>query len=204
MDIETDLIQVNTVKNKENFQSLDLFLTKYEKNKNANFTAAHGKKYTYNYEEIIKNTPCSREKHFGYLGNSTSPCVVVKLNKIYGWLPIYSMKSKVPGNFSKADTHDKFVYVKCDGDYGVDRDNIKEIEYFSSYPKNDIGGIPFKFFPYRNQPGYLSPLVFIHFKNVAHNVLINFVCKAYAKNIDNTDKFNQRGMTKFQLFIESK
>lgn len=67
MDIESDLVYVNSVRNKENYQSMELFLSKYEKNKKNNFTAAHGKKYTYNYEDIIKNSPCSREKHYGYL-----------------------------------------------------------------------------------------------------------------------------------------
>jgi hypothetical protein len=80
---------------------------------------------------------------------------------------------------------------------------MKEIEYFSPYPKNDIGGIPFKYFPYRNQPGYLSPLVFVHFKNITQNLLINVICKGYAKNIDNKDRRNQRGMVKFQLYVES-
>jgi len=28
------------------------------------------------------------------------------------------------------------------------------------------------------------------------------VCRAYAGNIDNADKLNQRGMVKFQLYVE--
>lgn len=186
--------------NKQNYQSLELFLKQYEKGKVKNFTAAHGKKYIYNYETYVDDTPCSRDKHFGYFSSSQSPCVVVKLNRIYGWLPIYT--NKLPGGLQKPQNNtDKFVYVKCDGEHGADRDNVKEIEYYSAYPTNEIGGIPFKYFPYRNQPGYLSPLIFVHFKNVSTNVLINIECRAYAKNIDNKDRINRRGMTKFQLFI---
>ena len=104
-------------------------------------------------------------------------------------------------NFLKTNSTDKFVYIKCDGEHGVDRDNIKAIDYYSPYPNKEIGGIPFKYFPFRNQPDYLSPLVFVHFKNVTKNILINVECKAYAHNIDNKDRLNRRGMTKFQLFI---
>lgn len=193
------MIKVDATENKQNYQSLDLFLTKYERSKTKNFTAAHGKKYVYNYETHINGTPCSRDKHYGYLPNSVQPCVLLKLNRIYGWLPIHS--AKMPGNLTKANSTDKFVYVKCEGEYGTDRDNIKQIEYYSAYPTHDIGGIPFKYFPYRNQPGYLSPLVWVYFKNVSMNVLVNVECKAYAKNIDNKDRLNRRGMTKFSLFI---
>lgn len=184
---------------KMNLESLDLFLAKYERGKTANFTAAHGRKQVFNYREIIKETPCSRENNFGL--NTTAPCVIVKLNRIYGWLPKAS--SKPPGNLTKLanSTDEKFIYVKCEGEHGSDRDNLQGIEYFSSYPNNEIGGINFKYFPYRNQPGYLSPLVFVHFKNVSLNTLVNVVCKAYAHNIDNKDRLNQRGMVRFQLFV---
>ena len=92
------------------------------------------------------------------------------------------------------------MYVKCKGEQGVDRDNLHEIDYYSAYPNREIGGIPFRYFPYRNQPDYLSPLVFVHFKNITLNVLINVECKAYANNIDNKDRLNRRGMTRIQLY----
>lgn len=174
-------------------------MIEYQLGKAINFTAAHGRKQTFNYENIVNNTPCSLEKQYGYAPTSQAPCVLVKLNRIYGWLPIHV--TKMPANLTKTNTTDKFVYVKCEGEQGTDRDNIKEIEYYSSYPNREIGGIPFRYFPYRNQPGYLSPLVFVYFKNVSTNVLINVECRAYAKNIDNKDRLNRRGMTKFQLYI---
>lgn len=194
---------MNPSDNKHNYQTLELFLAKYERGKTKNFTAAHGKKYTYNYDTQIAKTPCSRENHYGYHTNSTAPCVILKLNRIYGWLPIYSSipTLRAKSNLTKTNSTDKFVYVKCEGEHGADRDNIKEIDYYSPYPSNKIGGIPFKYFPYRNQPDYLSPLVFVHFKNVTNNMLLNVLCKAYAKNIDNKDRLNRRGMTHFQIYI---
>lgn len=84
----------------------------------------------------------------------------------------------------------------------MDIDNIKEIEYYSSLSSTKVGGIDFKYYPYTNQPNYISPLVFVHFKSISPNTLINVECKAYAGNIDNVDRLNQRGMTKFSLFVK--
>lgn len=97
VDVETELIKVNANESKNNFQSIDLFLAKYDQNKLKNFTGAHGRKQTYNYEDYIKDTPCSRENHFGF--DSQAPCIIVKLNRIYGWLPTAS--AKAPGNLTK-------------------------------------------------------------------------------------------------------
>jgi len=85
---------------------------------------------------------------------------------------------------------------------GSDRDQIKKLEYYSGLSSNKLGGINFKYYPYMNQENYLSPLVFVHFKEISTNTLISIVCRAYAGNIDNADKLNQRGMVKFQLYVE--
>lgn len=197
-DPESELIHYNPNDPKKITYSLDIFLSNYEKNKEANFTGAHGTKVSFNYEEIIKNTPCSKENNYGY--NTPHPCVVVKLNRIFGWLPKYG---NAPYNLSKLDGEKKYyVYVSCNGETSTDRDNIGAIDYYSTYPNSEVGGIEFKYFPYRNQPGYLSPLVFVHFKELKPNTLYNIDCKAYAKNIDNSDRVNKRGMTKFQIFVE--
>jgi sodium/potassium-transporting ATPase subunit beta len=201
LDVEGELVEATPDKNEDNIKSLELFFKNYDLNKNKTFKGAQANQVSFNYEEIIENTSCSKENKYGY--NGSSPCVIVKLNKIFGWLPLYSSSVQVPStkNLTKIDTNDKFILIKCDGENGDDRDNIGEIEYYSSYPNNEIGGINFKYFPYRNQENYLSPLVFVHFKNATKNVLINVECKAYAANIDNTDKINKRGMVHFKLFV---
>ena len=200
-DPESDLIVVNTNDYKKNFQSLDFFLTKYEQNKENNYTGAHGNKVVFNYENLIKDTPCSRENFFGY--NTTTPCVVVKLNRIFGWLP--KSGAKAPYNISKIENEKKYyVYVACRGESTNDKAIIGAIDYYSTYPNQEIGGIDFKYFPYRNQPGYLSPLVFVRFKALPLNQTVNVECKAYAANIDNTDRVNRRGMVKFQVRVLSK
>lgn len=200
---ESELIRVDAANLKENLKAIELFLEKYEKYKNETFSYYKTKPVSYDYENHTANTPCSKEKKFGYA--STSPCVIVKLNRIFGWTPVLE-KELSDATIKELDLDEsaqseKCIYVKCAGDGGVDRDNIKEIEYYSLSKSNKVGCIPRRYFPYRNQDKYLSPLVFVHFKDIAQNTLINVECKAYAKNIDNTDKQNLRGMVKFQLFV---
>lgn len=208
IDPESELVYVNTSNYDNLKRSLDIFLEQYEKGKELNFTAANRNQLvSFNYEEIIKNTPCSPLNNFGF--NTTSPCVLVKLNRIYGWTPVYNpqvpkkYKVNVTEVHSRAglDRRQKYVYVLCDGEGGADKENIQEIEYYSSLPSKKLGGIHFKYFPYMNQENYLSPLVFVHFKQVTKNLLLNIECKAFAANIDNTDRLNMRGMVKFQLFV---
>jgi sodium/potassium-transporting ATPase subunit beta len=166
----------------------------------------------YNYHLVLDKTSCDPKKDFGYING---PCVAVKLNKIYSWLP--APYESLPNNFntsqfaflSQGKLFLNHILINCAGEYGTDRDNLKNasIVYFSPInPDNhihNIGLIPFYYYPYMNQPEYRQPLVFVHFKKIPTNVLINIVCRAYANNIDSVDKQNLRGMTKFQLFIRS-
>lgn len=197
---ESELIALNTSSWKPIYNYLDLFLQSYENGKNINFTGAHGRSVNFNYTQVIDKSPCAKSKHYGM--SSGTPCVVIKLNKIFGWFPRYSSEN-LPKTLSDIKSKNKFVFIACKGEYPADEENMGLVDYYSSYPNSEIGGINFKYFPYRNQPNYLSPLVFVHFKNVSKNVLVNVECKAYAKNIDNKDRINRRGMVKFQLFVTS-
>ena len=51
------------------------------------------------------------------------------------------------------------VWLSCEGENPADRENLGPVKY---YPEP---GIRKYYFPYRNQPGYLSPLVFAHLEN---------------------------------------
>lgn len=168
----------------------------------------------YDYEKVLFESSCSPSNSYGYLDEG--PCVIVKLNKIYSWTPkpFKNLKALPPQiNSSLINNNPKVlktnILIKCDGEYGSDRDALRNstVIYYSMGSKElniqDIGLIPFYYYPYLNQPGYRSPLVFVHFKNLPKNRLINILCKAYAANIDSSDKMNLRGMTNFQLFIES-
>jgi sodium/potassium-transporting ATPase subunit beta len=202
---ENDLIFISESDYKTLFSYMELFLAKYDSHKETTFVGASKQQVNFNYEKMLTGSPCTKENYFGYMEGK--PCVALKLNRIYGWLPkaaSQSVSASYPFDVSQAHASpEKYVWVHCGGEGSADKDNIGAIEYYSSVQgRNDVGGISFKYFPYRNQENYLSPLVFVHFKNASVNTLINVECKAYAKNIENKDRMNRRGMARFQLYIK--
>jgi sodium/potassium-transporting ATPase subunit beta len=133
---------------------------------------------------------CIQTRNYEY--DKSKPCVLLKLNKIYGWRPeAYGPNDKLPNELMPYESivraNPRNVFILCHGENQVDLDFTGEITYFSLTPdgkgKSSIGFIPFYYFPYKNQDGYRSPLVFAYFKNITTNVLVNVMCKAYAKNI---------------------
>ncbi len=96
-----------------------------------------------------------------------------------------------------------YILVDCAGENEVDRDFVFEIEYYSQMNTTKVGGFHRNFFPYLNQDGYRSPLVFVYFKKIETNVLINVECRAYAQNIVNNEAIEyQRGSVHFELVVE--
>ena len=51
------------------------------------------------------------------------------------------------------------VWMSCEGENPADVENIGKITY---YPRM---GIPTYYFPYKNQKGYKSPIIFAHLEN---------------------------------------
>lgn len=148
-----------------------------------------GKSCKFDYESIFAGTPCNRSNNYGF--GSHSPCILLKLNKNIDWVP-------------QIDNNGDSVVVRCEGETAVDRDNIKKATYYSEGHLGDVEGkLNKKYFPFFAQKGYRAPFVFAQF-DVTPNVLVNIECRAYAANIENDDRLNKRGMTKFSLFVVSK
>jgi len=97
------------------------------------------------------------------------------------------------------------VFILCHGEFQVDLDFTGELTYFSLTPDGEgqskIGFIPFYYFPYKNQDGYRSPLVFAYFQNITTNVLVNVMCRAYAKNIYRNNLY-RIGAVHFEIMID--
>lgn len=134
---------------------------------------------------------CSEAQNYSYhLGK---PCILVKLNRIYGWKPeTYSIRPQ--GYPVQAPFNDGHIQITCEGRSNVDKENIGPLDY---YPQ----GIEAKYFPFTNQPGYQSPFVMVHFKNPKPGVLISVECKAWAKNIVH-DRMLSQGQVNFELLID--
>lgn len=150
--------------------------------------------------------PCVSEQGFNY--PQSSPCVFIKLNKIYGWIPdYYNQTDEFPPSMPDELKHHiveqknmnpqkvKTVWVSCEGEKPMDRENIGEIEYIPQQ------GFPGYFYPYLNTEGYLSPLMAVHFKRPKTGVIINVECKAWAKNLKH-DRKDKIGVVHFELLID--
>ncbi|XP_076228482.1 sodium/potassium-transporting ATPase subunit beta-2-like isoform X2 [Nomia melanderi] len=156
--------------------------------------------------EVNNWGPCSPNEQYSF--NNSAPCVFIKLNRIYGWIPEYynntvDLPKDMPAslvehiqsvNSSMLNT----VWVSCKGENPYDTENIGELKY---YP--EIQGFPGYYYPYTNIPGYLSPVVAVHFLRPARNRIINIECRAWAKNIIYRSNFKEKsGMTRFELMID--
>ena len=112
------------------------------------------------------------------------PCILVKLNRIYGWVPQpYSIdeianhtsmplslkqdiqkiyEEKCVGKFPPEQgpcPYMNMIWLHCDGEDDPDIENIGPVTY------TPFRGFPGYFYPYRNQRGYLSPIVMVQLKN---------------------------------------
>lgn len=132
--------------------------------------------------DVKQFTPCTSEQGYSY--NKSAPCVFVKLNKIYGWLPEYyddvddlpeDMPTDLVDHIKSLKPVDRQqVWLSCKGLSASE--DIGPVEYsnrgFQSY-----------YYPYTNQQGYLSPLVAVHFARPPVKINVNVECRAWAKNV---------------------
>lgn len=115
---------------------------------------------------------CADVAH-GYPG--ATPCVFLKINKIYGWIPDI-----------KDPALSRDILVTCDGQNPADVENLKELEYFPGVVLNNTryGAFSTVYFPFLGQPGYLAPLVGVRFKSYTKNMAILIQCQLH--NVRNT------------------
>lgn len=146
--------------------------------------------------------PCTKTNSYGY--NQGKPCIFLKLNKIYGWVPqVYD--SALPNmpldlqqviNDTKVEERQK-IWVSCNGHYGKDTEQFQNITYYPSQ------GFPIYYYPYLNQPGYLSPLVAVQFNDPRIGSLMDVECRAWAKNIIYSGSLRDRmGSVTFQFLMD--
>lgn len=138
--------------------------------------------------------PCGARTRFG----SDFICVILKMNRIFGWLPD-------PVDYGTG------VLVKCSGATEDDTFNLGNITYYDidyrftsaqmQVGKVENGSFNKIYFPYRSQSGYQQPLVFVKFENVAKHTFIRVKCWLIAKNI-NVDFARNEGSTQFEILVE--
>ena len=95
--------------------------------------------------------------------------ILILFFQIYGWEPEpynITLPDEAPQSLKQAvasaeDAKKKggMVWFSCEGENPADVENIGKINY---YPRM---GIPTYYFPYKNQKGYKSPIMFAHLEN---------------------------------------
>ncbi|CAF2140149.1 unnamed protein product [Rotaria magnacalcarata] len=148
--------------------------------------------------------PCSDNNMYGF--KKEEPCILVKLNKVYGWQP---SKGHIPidiqllqGVYTNRSVSKPDVYITCEGSNPADRDILHDLTYYSagSIPvSSKFGVIPNYYFPYRNAPDHVQPFVLVQFKNLPLFRLVTVTCRFWAPSVI-YDPRAMRGMVSFQLF----
>ncbi|CAH2065817.1 unnamed protein product, partial [Iphiclides podalirius] len=150
--------------------------------------------------------PCIEENHFSF--HKSSPCIFLKLNRIYGWRPEFfndtqhlpqempvELQMQIKNITEYNRDYANMVWVSCQGETPADKENVGVVRYLP-YP-----GFPGYFYPYQNAEGYLSPLVAVHLVRPKTGIVINIECRAWAKNIK-YDRREKLGVVHFEVMIE--
>jgi len=124
---------------------------------------------------------------YGY--KAIQPCVAVKLNRIYEFVPELN------------DTDAEDILIKCEGEHIADKDNVGAIKYFPSNKAGDAGVIKSYYFPFLGQPYYMTPMVFVKFESIQTNVLVQVVCKPINLVGLETQGRDGHGKIHFEVFI---
>lgn len=156
--------------------------------------------------------PC-KGGNFGF--DEGKPCILLKLNKIYGVNHKYfhnsseaeaKLKEKIPKSLADhIDTKgadgkkpkEEHVWVDCHGENAMDKEMLKaeDVKYYPS-----TRGFSSMYYPYENAPGYQSPLVAVQFNNLKKGLLYHIECRAYAGNIG-YDRNDRVGKAHFEIIV---
>ncbi|CAH2065811.1 unnamed protein product, partial [Iphiclides podalirius] len=121
--------------------------------------------------------PCTSANGYGY--PDRTPCLIIKLNKIYDWSPnFYDDPGELPPEMPP---------------------DIKQYINSTTTPQERRK----TYFPYDNTPGYLSPLVAVQLLEPTLHQIINIRCRAWARNIQYTESLKERlGSTHLEIMID--
>lgn len=144
------------------------------------------------------------QNHYGSFGYAEGkPCVLLKMNKVYGWKPenfTEEFFNSMPGINNTVDRSQighavTDIKVTCEGENDGDIDNLKKVDF---YPPE---GFKAAYFPYKNAKGYRSPLVFAQFSEVRKGVILQMWCKFWAMDIKH-HKNDKAGSVRFEMVVD--
>eukprot|EP00745_Piridium_sociabile_P006248 TRINITY_DN140246_c0_g1_i1.p1 TRINITY_DN140246_c0_g1~~TRINITY_DN140246_c0_g1_i1.p1 ORF type:complete len:299 (+),score=51.49 TRINITY_DN140246_c0_g1_i1:82-978(+) len=144
---------------------------------------------------------CNVNNSFGYDKDIVQPCILLRLNKIFDWMPQPYTKKNINDSHASEGLRKEIlkvpdmIYIECVGENPADRDNIGEIRYFPDQ------GFHHYYYPFTNQPGYMSPMIFVKFMNPPKNIALMIECRALAPNI-HYDRTEKEGGVHFELLVD--
>lgn len=165
--------------------SIKQFLKAYESSQpnaedcslGAGFREEGGEVCNFNISNV--KTSCFHEENFGY--DTHSPCIFLKLNKMFHWKPepLKSMNGLPEGLKAyiteSGDSEEKLkqnVWVWCES---------QEVTLEQLWP-----AIPISYFPYYKQKGYLAPFVPVRLQDIKDGQEGNVTCQVWAGNVDHS------------------
>jgi sodium/potassium-transporting ATPase subunit beta len=193
---------------KKHIDNLEQTLEAYKKQNASNVINCFSRDPNPKKEEVCEfeigrlGNVCTKENDYGY--KNGTPCVLLKVNKVYGWVPqpfdnetladldnvhAQDAKTKLKGRIDS-----EFIGITCEGENEGDADNVFNVSYF---PRS---GFSVMYYPYLNFPHYLPPLVFVQL-DVRKGALIQVWCKLWAKNIKH-HKNDKAGSAHFELLVD--
>jgi len=161
--------------------------------------------------DISELGPCG-DFPYGYVGETVAPCIFVKLNTIWGWVPEPvdcgddDEHDQCPFSLTNHIQHtaygDQNVWIDCNGRYAADREALEgNLEYFPA-----SRAIPISYFPFEGKSkgqAYHSPLVAIkvNMKPESQGQLVHIECRAYYKGVKHVTK-TKEGLVQFEVQIK--
>jgi len=142
---------------------------------------------------------------YGYSKSSgLNPCVIVKLNKIFGLVPTPfeatdELPEGIPPHLRELianPSEPRRVYIECHGENAADEEALSSITYFPSHQ-----GVPMGYFPHQVKSNLVSPAVAVQFTDIPHGQLLHIECKAWFKGVVH-DRKERMGLVHFELLIE--
>jgi len=202
------------LKNADWAKRYEIFLKEYENKTNTVENCNNipeGKACQFDPNAILGD--CAK-KPYGYTTSNPEPCVLLKINRIFGWQPqeysdddlVEAQKEnedypedKMPTEVANKIKKDKTkIYIDCQGENPFDREQLKgKMSYF---PTDQ--GISFDYFPYEHaNRNYHNPLVAVQFKGLEVGVLYHIQCKLWSKEVRHSKK-ERAGLVHFEIFLD--
>lgn len=146
---------------------------------------------------------CNSANSYGYL--TDSPCVFIKLNRIFGWKPdtYRDYLPEMPEDLKKAIYQTEVaerdqIWISCQPEGPADHELVDDFIFYPSH------GIPGYYYPFKNAKSYLSPIIAVKIINPTPNILISIECRAWAKNIKYVGgNLNREGSVHFEIMVDN-